>query len=581
MNKKDVLFSPLGIFLIFILVSALVIMLFRFIVPGEAAPLPLFFFSWRFTRGFLDFLTLFPALALSALVIPFGFKIRPKETINPFSPQFFLSLKMSIITAIAAAAIYGALFSLVLPLAHNHEANLRFQGQLYQLAREQAQEHAARGEWAQAAQFLAICERIWPGGYLVASLNAETQMRLEERRYIPFPDPWDEGLLPALGPRPLNVTEALLLAENALAEERFFDAHWLANTADRLAQPNSPETAAARRLASIAWDGINSLAPSIQETQAFDIFRLKREGFQALNAEEWIRAYYIFLELLELSPQDPDVHRFFAMSEAGLRQVAFFIDEMDMALGKIQTGAIFSLPFGSGRVVMRFLSVSTFTDIAYGMGVEILAFDRDGQPLWSMEAPYAKIVPLSGLPGSGPSLAVLMRALDRMDQRQRWEPVVQSLGQAAPDTAQVAFAVSWSDFVLLSHVRQGLSALSTADLRSAAENLGPLGYKPQTFQVELIRRFVDPPLLLLLGILTIILGWRLRALKHPRFMGVLMVGVMPLIFNGVVNFCRGWINNLGIWAVVSLGFTTAVVLFAVVITLLFIVFLIALAAQHG
>ena len=338
------------------------------------------------------------------------------------------------------------------------------------------------------------------------------------------------------------------------------------------------------RLASISWDGVNSLESSIQEIHAFNIFRLKREGFQALNSQEWIRAYYIFLELMNLSPHDPDVQRFFAMSQEGLRHVAFFIDEMDMAMGEILTGAIFSLPMGSGRVVMRLSSISTFTDSAYGMGVEILAFDRDGRPLWGMEAPYARLLPLSFSPDplyTGPGLSVLLRALDRTDQSLRWEPVVQNFLQIAPDSAQVALPISWDDFLLLSYVRRGLFTLSMADLRRAADNLGAFGYNPAIFHVELLRRFAEPLLLLLLGILAIALGWRYRALKHPRLMGILMLGILPLVLNIAVNFFRGWINNLGILAVLSLGFTAAAILFGIAITLLFILFLILLASQHG
>jgi len=577
--SKEAIFSPLGIFIMYILAAGLAIMGFRFIFPGETAPLPYFSLSWRLTRGLLDFLNLFPALALSAIIIPFGFKIRPKEKINPFSPQFLQSLKMSIITAIVAAALYALLFSLALPLVKDHEADLRSQGRLFHLAREQAQQHAIRGEWAQTAQFLAICERIWPGGHQVAALAAETQMRLQEMQRAAAPL-FDAMTYPALpGQRPLNVTEAIALAETALAAERYFDAHWLATVGARLATPGSPEMTTARRIASIAWDGVNSLAPNAQETLAFNLFRLKREGFEALNSEEWIRAYYIFLELMERTPQDPDVHRFFAMSLEGLRHVAFFIDEMDMALGNILTGAVFSLPMDWGRVVMRFSSISMFPDSAYCMDAEIFAFDPSGQPLWSMKAPYAKIVPL--VLHSGPRLSVMLRALDRADETLRWEPITESFGQSAPDSAQVAIPVSWDDFVLISNVRRGLPMLSVAELRMAAENLGSLGYLPEVFQVELLRRFAEPSLMLLLGILAITLGWRFRALKHTRIMGVLMLGIMPLVLNGAVNFFRGWIANLGIWAVVSLGFTPAAFIFAASITVLFVLFLIILASQHA
>ena len=347
------------------------------------------------------------------------------------------------------------------------------------------------------------------------------------------------------------------------------------------------EDAAARRLAGRAWNGVNSLAPNSKETAAYNIYRLKRDGYEALNAKEWIRAYYIFLELLALKPEDPDAHKYFALSEEGVRQVAFFIDEMELTLGKTLTGAVFSLPLGTGsagRLVMRISSLSIFPDSAYGIGIEILAFDRDGRPLWSMEAPYAKMIPLAlnaGTEGSGPGMSVLLRSLNRTDKNQRWEPLVRGMGQNVPGNAQTALAVSWDDFLLLSNIHRGLSALSAADLKRAAENLGPCGYQSQVFEVELIRRFAEPLLLLPLGVFAIIIGWRYRALKRPRYMGILMLGMLPLVFNGAVNLCRGWVNNLGILAVVSLGFTTAAVIFAAGITVLLVLFLIILAAQHG
>ena len=594
--NKDLFLSPLVIFFLYVIASGIVIMAFRLILPGEAIPLAYFSLQWRLIRGLVDFLGHFQALSLSALVIPFGFKIRAQEKINPFSPQFLQSLTMSIITAIAAAALWGLLSILVLPVAREYESNLRFQGRLYQLAKEQAQDFASRGEWIETTQFVEICERIWPKGPELAKLKTEAELRGEEgRRYaLNLRTGAADGVAGSgwADFQPVNVTEALTLAENALNEERYFDAHWLATLAGRLASPGSAEVAAATRLAGRAWYGVNSLAPNEQETRAYTIYRLKRDGHEALLGGEWIRSYYIFHELISLSPDDPDARRYLAMSENGLRQVAFFIDEIEMALGKILTGAVFSLPQGSGgeprlsasaevpgRLVMRVSSLSTFADSAYGMGVEIAAFDRDGRPLWSMEAPYAKILPL--VLDSRPSVVVLLRAVDRTDRTRQWEPVVQGLGQSAPEHAQVVLSISWNDFLLLSKVRRGLLGLSPVELRQAAETLGACGYQPQVFEAELLRRFAEPVLLLPLGIFAIIIGWRYRALKRPRYMGIPMLGILPLVFSGAVQFCRAWVNNLGIWAVISMGFTTAALLFGAGIFVLLVVSLILLAAQHG
>ena len=576
--NRDIFFSPLIFFFLYILAAGLAIMGFRLIFPGEAVPLAHFSFSWRLIKGLLDYLALFPALTLSALVIPFAFKTQAHEKSGSFSPQFFSSLKMSIVTAIVASTLYGLLFTLALPLARNHEANLLSQGRLYQLARERAQESASRGDWTEAIQLIGICESIWPKSPDISKLKTEAEIRIVELNLHRGFLPETKAEAPAW-PEPVNATEALAMAEIALTEERYFDAHWLATLGGRLAPPNSPELTTATRLAGRAWNGVNSMAPTARESRNFNIFRLKREGYEAMLGREWIRSYYIFRELLTLSPEDPDVPKYLAVSEEALKKAAFFIDEIELTLGQILTGAVFSFPLGLDRLVMRISSLSTSPDCAYGIGAELMAFDLEGRPLWGMKVPYIKILPLTL--DSGPSLAVLLRALDREDKTRYWEPEIRNIRQNSPGNTEIALPVSWDNFLLLSNIRWGLSGLSSTDLKTAAENLGDCGYLPQVFEAELLERFVKPLFLLPLGIFAIGLGWQYRALKRPRYIVIPMLGILPLIFNGAVNFSRSWLNNLGIWAVVSFGFTTAAILFAVGIVILLVLSLIMLASKHG
>jgi hypothetical protein len=579
MGKPDFskVFSPIGIFFIYILVSGLAVMAFRFFFPSQAVPLAYLSKSWRLNNGLLEYLGLFPALALSALVIPFGFIIRSTDRSSPFSPKFLKSLNSSILTAITASAIYGPLFFLVIPIVKNNQTNMLSESRLYTLAKEKAQESAARGDWDDTLQFLAICERVWPNGPEHSRLKIEAEIRTEEERLASVHIPDTYVLQGAPDSVPVNATEAIALAETALAEERYFDAHWLATLAGRLAKPASIEVAAAARIAGRAWNGVNSLAPNSRESSSYNIYRLKREGYEALVTQEWIRSYYIFLELLALSPDDPDVKKYFALSEDGLKQAAFFIDEIEVTLGRILSGAVYSLPLGTGRLVMRISSLSTSPDTAYGIGVEIMVFDREGQSLWSMEAPFAKIIPLTL--DSGPSTAILLRALDRADKNKRWEPVITGIGKGPPDNAEIVLPVSWDSFNLIANVRRGLSAVSSSDLRRAALDLGSCGYLPKVFEAELLERFVRPLFLLPLGIFAIALGWRLRALKRPRYMAVPMLVILPAVFNGSVHFSRSWFHDLGIWAVVSFGFNSAAIFFGAGILVLLILSLIVLAAK--
>ena len=577
--KFSSLLSPIGIFFIYILASAIVIMAFRFIYPGQEVPLGCFTIQWRLIRGLLDFLSLFPALTLSSLVIPFGFILKANDRSSPFSQQFFQQLKPSVITAIVASALYGLVFSLVFPLAQNYEVNLVSQSQLYRHALEKAKENADENEWEEALQLLAICERIWQGGHEHSRLKIEAEIRTEQER---FSSPDYRTAMAAQSPfpdnNPVNVTDALAMAEAALAEERYFDAHWLATLAGRLATPGSVEVSAADRLAGRAWSGVNSLAPNARETQAYMIYRLKREGYEAMVGEEWIRSFYIFQELLALTPKDPDAIKYYAASEEGVKQSAFFIDEIELSLGRILTGAIFSLPLGTGRLVMRVSSLSTSTDTAYGIDSELMAFNSDGQILWSMIVPYIKIKPLSL--EAGPSLTIMLRALDREDQSKRWEPEI-SPSQGSRQGNEISLPVSWDTFLLLSNARRGLSGMSSTDLRKAALNLASCGYLPEVFEAELLQRFLRPLFLLPLGIFAIALGWQFRAHKRPRYIAIPMLGILPLVFNGAVYFSRTWLNDLGIWAVTSLGFTTSAIAFGAGIIVLLVLSLIYLASKQS
>jgi len=579
--KFSAILSPLGIFFIYVLASGLAIMGFRFVLPGQAVPLKYFSISWRLARGLEDFLNLFPALALSALVIPFGFFIRANDKNNMLSPKFLESIKMSIITAIVASALYGFLFTLILPLAQNYEANLVSKGKLYQYALEKAKENSMEDEWDEALHFLTICDGIWPEGSDHTKLKIEAEIRTAEERMASLHLPSAQGSQATGFPgyEPVSVTEALDMAETALAEERYFDAHWLATLGGRLARPDSVEVATAARLAGRAWAGVNSLAPNVRETQNYNIYKLKREGYEALVGEEWIRSYYIFLELSALTPKDPDVDKYFALSEEGVKQAAFFIDELELSLEHILPTALFSLPYGLGRIAIRISSLTTAPDTIYGIGTEIMAFDTDGKLLWGMEAPYAKIMPMNL--DSGPSLAILLRALDRMDKNKRWEPEIKVTGQGVPGNAEILLPLPWENFLQLSNLRGGLSGLSPVDLRKAANTLAPFGYLPQVFETELLQRFSHPLFLLPLGIFAIAIGWRYRALKRPRYMAIPMLGILPLVFNGVVHFCRFWLNDFGIWAVLSLGFTTAAIVCGALIVVMLVLSFIVLAVRHG
>jgi len=579
--------APHFIFILYVLVSALLVMIFRFIFPGSESPLPIYLLNWKLLRGVLDLFDLLPALAFSALVLPFGMASF-EENYKSFSDMFFKRMLVSVVTAICAAVVYGIIFFLVFPMLKNYEENLRFSGELYYLAKKSAYERKDSGDWQEASQFLAICDNIWFNSpelddlrddveiNIVRLQSEESRERSNARQAIT--SEWrGADISPLSGnQQPLDSAQAIAMYADAFREERYFDAHWLATLAGRLAQRGSPEASTAARLAGEAWNRISSQAPNRMETRFYQLYHLKLSGYQAMTAGEWIRAFYIFQELLSLTPDDPDAANFLAASERGAKEYAFFLDEMELAMGEILTGAVFSLPSGTGRAALRFFSLTTSEDVAYVMGFEYMKFDINSSLLTSVSAPYAKLLPFNLDEKS--QVLVLTHVLDRTNQNNSYE------GEwlvGRKDAGGIILDVSFEDLLLLSNVRRGLSNLQIDELFSASSKLDDLGYIYQIFQAEILNRFGSVLFFLPMEIFIIILGWRFRAKTKPRYLFVLLLPVLPIVFHGFVFMYRSAFNIFGIWLVLSLGFTAALIVLIAALGLLLFLSLIILAGQHS
>jgi len=585
-NNTEKLRTPQWIFILYVSISCLLIMLFRFIFPGSQPPLLIFSLEWRLIQGALELFNLFPALAFSALVVPFGI-VSFEENYHGFSQVLFKRLIISVIIAICSAVIYGAIFFLALPMVKNYEENLHYKGELYTLAKEQAQARSKASEWQEASQFLGICDQVWPESQELANLRIEIDVNLNEARSkenaeksstrAALARDWrGADITPLSGEQqPLDVTQAIEMSEKAFNEKRYFDAHWLATLGGRLATRNSPEAANAARLAGEAWNMIEAQAPNSREETRYSLYEKKISGYIAMNTGDWIRAFYIFQELTELTPDDPDAKNFLAASERGAREYAFFIDEMELSLGEILTGAVFSIPHGYGRSVLRFSNLSTSRDFSFGMNFEYMEFDAYSRQVASVRSQYAKLLPV--IINEKQQIKILTHAISRYDKDHSWEGEW-LLGEETP--AGVILDISFEDFLLLSNVRRGLGNLQIDELFTASKRLGSSGYISQIFEAEVLNRIGSAVFFLPMAIFVIIIGWRYRAKSKPRYLFVLLLPVLPIVFHGFVFIYRTILNNLGIWLVISFGFSTALTIFIASLALLLFISMIVLAAQH-
>jgi len=576
--------KPQFIFLVYIAAASALIIIFRLIFPGSQAPLPIYSRNWRLIQGILEVFNFFPALAFSALVIPFGFASF-EEHYKSFSDMFFKRFVSSLITAIIAAGIYSVIFFLAYPAAKSSEENMRFSGALYDLAKKNAYASRDAGEWFEASHFIAMCDRIWQNSGELENLRNEVTAASGRNLY--------EARIAARSPRagdfrtdailtlsddyqPVDATEALDMAAAAYNDERYFDAHWLANLGERLAVRGSAQAANAARLASEAWNMISSIAPNQNESRLFALYNLKLSGYQAMNTGDWIRAYYIFQELLSLTPDDPDAADFFERSERYAKRTAFFIDEIEFSSGEILNGALFSLPGEDGRSVLRFSSLTLTADVAYGIAFDYMDIDSSMNLRANASARYVKLLPVTL--NEKPQILVLAHALERTDESiyftSEW-----LLG--SEPAGGIILDISYEDFLLLVKVRQGLSNLQINDLFTIAERLEKTGYVKQIFEAEILNRLGSVLFFLPISVFVIIIAWRFRARQKPRYLFILMLPALPAVFHCFVFLYRAFFNTLGIWLVISIGFSPALIVYLASLAVILFISLITLSAQHS
>ncbi|MDR1466536.1 MAG: hypothetical protein LBI40_02825 [Treponema sp.] len=587
MNKK--LSSP-AIFMVYVTASCLVVMAFRYVLPGALVPLPIYAVKWRLIAGLMDVCTFFPAIVLAGFVVPFGILVEETKPFPRFSIYFFSRMTTMIAIAICATAVYGALLFLVKPLSQNYRETLIFNGELFRRSKENAQREANNGEWIDAERSILTCKRIWATSEEIKSLAEQIQinaieMRLantidESRRIYNIEESYEarsdrKSGKQEMKPRePINAAEALELAQKALDEKRFYDAHWLASVGMRIAKKNGPEYKQAVLIEANAWKAINQMEPSAQESKDFAFYREKRNGYIAMDDQDWLKAYHIFYRLAVQKPGDPDIVNSLALSKEKVTSLAFFLNREELSLGEIVPKAFYSLPVQNVRIAMRIGYLSVLTDAAYGRDIEIDIIDHENRLLRQVKAPYCKVFPQAD---NERNLFLMLRAIVDGEQ---FDPTIDETTASLFENAQIRLDVNYDDFILLSKIQRGLDSFFIGELFRAQEKFGDYGYMPQVFQAEIVYRIFGMAAFLPIAISVIILGWRFRSKRKPQYVGIPMLLILPFVFNIFVLMCHEFISKTSILSVIGIGFVNSLIVFSVGTVICLFFALMGLATQR-
>ncbi len=609
--------SALLFLLIFLLVAFAGFLGFRWFTLGGVGIIKALAFQWTLAAASIDTVHAFPALSLVAIMGVFGLGSADSgDRGKRFSSEFMEMLRKPLVACIVAGSLNALLSLLALPLLLDWRSGVEGRSSLFEYSLHHLAVAVESGDWDDAARRLSVCDTIWPNSPLVddlklsqdesASSGTNTQLSLRNRIRVELvalrgtdlgpggvgESSSREGAAPMrlFAPggvkAPVNATVAIGKAEAALQDKHLFDAHWYATLAQRLSKAGSPMAAQAERLAAETWNKIASTMPDEEAAKAE--FGRKKYAYQATLAGDWIRAYYVFVDLQRRNPSDPELPGFIAQSEAGVSALSFFLDEASYDLGQVYTDVLFSVPEdGGGRDVVFAKKFRVFQDAAYAEGLVAAGFDGAHRRVWTVSVPYAKVIPISTsspdelASASAERSAILLVGLDRTEEQKRSEPVYQGMGRQDDISTRLMLKVPFEDLLLAASVQRDLSALSLNDLDRAADRLRSLGFREERFRGETITRLADVFSFLWLEIFALTMAWRLRSRKKFGISFVLVVLALFFVLDLAVQVLHHLSSLLSTALVALLPFGAALPVLIVAECLVFLMAVVLLAAQKS
>lgn len=323
-----------------------------------------------------------------------------------------------------------------------------------------------------------------------------------------------------------GVRELLVKAGEFFEEEDYFSAHYYASLASEIEKNNR----SAQILKEETWKKLNGFEPDNSSKEAASLFESKLRGYRALQAGEFLSAYYLFEELRRKFPRDSEIAEFGDAAERALETVAFFKDEVQNLL--VLPGSDNILYMTAGDDTWEIVSIDRMVETAKGtyfLGVEVLGFDGTGDILYHYRAPFGKL--LEGV--------ISVNSRDRNDRQASYLPEYR-VGRPEESVPVIPLRIKHSQLSLFTLKGASGPARGLFELWTGRELLEQAGYDPNAAGMEILVRLTDPFLFLILSLAAVAFGWVHRARYTDRvpFLLYLLAAALPLVLVPITDFIR-------------------------------------------
>ncbi len=347
-------------------------------------------------------------------------------------------------------------------------------------------------------------------------------------------------------------------AKESMEKEDYFSAHYFSSLALRLESENKR----AKILQAEAQKMLNSYPIRKSDSEAAALFKTKLKGLSALEAGDYISAYYIFRELSMVFPKDAEVPGFLADSLKGLKGISFFKDEAEKSLSLPGVSNIIFINSDENekREIIHIDKLVKDSKDIYFYGIEVLRFTDKLE--YHLSAPYGKLI----------ENHINMKCLDREREDIQYLPFYKA-GASGDMGAIIPLSVPAGALPSLSLEGDRLDRMGLYELWELREPYDRAGFNGIEVEMRILMRVARPFLYLILAVLAVAMGWsyRTRYLGRPPLVTYILVPVLPFAMVILADFFLLAHKILLNFFLLSLSFTYAII-FLLLIELLFLVF---------
>ncbi len=343
------------------------------------------YWNWVFSTAAEHLMNLFPVAIVFSVLVSVSLFVDHFHVVR--STGRLALLRTIGAVALTAGLVHAVLVLSIVPIAGEagNEAMAATAAVEHHRQRFDAQLNA--GRFALARTHVETIARIVP------ELEDEVEERLSRLRDAEERtaegaggDPTDRPT-PRRRPRGQTASDSLNRAREAFDEGDWFTAHLYA----RRAFDVDPRLSEARTLAENAWDEIERAARESDRTR---LFERKRAGLRALTEGRPIEAYYLFRDLSDEHPGDPDVARYLSEAQQAVSEIAFFVEDVeDLAGLPGQSDVIYMQESDEYRYeLIHFDRLVGAPAVRLVIGVEAIGIHESGQPAYRFRAPVGRFI---------------------------------------------------------------------------------------------------------------------------------------------------------------------------------------------